>query len=576
MGEQSAQYAKILKALTCAGDLPYIWNSTTDQIEWLGDFSDFIDQEHTEKLKTPGSNHDLNQMLSASDKADRRKSLNACLKQGEKALDCEYYIKLPNGQQILIHDTARTEQDQKTGDIHVYGVIRKMSPDSQSRKDIERKLKEDSLTGFLNRSAFSDVVHQTMQGQEEAMGAVILVGIDQFSIYNEAFGAEEADNIIIAVGARLKDISKDYKDATLARVGGDSFAVYVPALTPHETSVFARKVLSSMSITQLMTPKGPVRANVSIGSARAPAGDATGLDIVNRSETSMQYAKAQGRGCYEPYLASDGDQEQCRKWLKTGDDLFIALNGNRLVLAYQPIVDANTGKADLYECLVRMLRPKKDGSGDELVAAAEFIPAVEHLGLSRVLDKYTLKMAVSELKENKNLTFSVNISAYTISDREWLRTLVALLKNEPKVANRLVVEVTETVAMNDMKKARDFVGTLQSMGIRIALDDFGAGYTSFSQIKTLGVDFVKIDKSFVRNMGACKKDQTFVRTLRDLAQSCNIRIIGEGAETLAEADMLRKDGIGLIQGHAYGFPSIDPPWKKTQLTIAPQNRRQAH
>jgi diguanylate cyclase (GGDEF)-like protein len=569
MGEPQEQYEKLLKALSCAGDIPYVWNTKTDSIEWLGNFDAFIEQKSGHKLKAPVNNQDIYELLGPQDMAERQTKLESCVGSSKNNLDCEYFMHLPNGKELLVHDTAQAQKDEKTGTIFVYGVLRKMAEGHQSRKDILRRLKEDKLTGYLNRSAFREVVENDMQNKPDNSGAVLLIGIDQFNIYNEAFGAEDADNIIIAVGARLEKISSAFEDATLARVGGDRFAVYVPEITPHETTVFARNVFSSLGATQLMTPNGPVRANVSIGSARTPENNVSGQDIVNRAETAMQIAKSQGRGCYEPYLVSEDEQEQCRKWLRTGDDLFVALNGDRLVLAYQPIVDAGTGKPALYECLVRMIRPKKDGTGNELVAAGEFIPAVERLGLSRVLDVYTLKMAVNELKENKDLSFSVNISAYTMSDKDWLRTLVSLVKNEPKVADRLIIEVTETVAMNDMKQARNFVETLQSMGVRIALDDFGAGFTSFSQIKTLGVDFVKIDKSFVKNLGSCKKDQTFVRSLRDLAESCNITTIGEGAETKAEAEMLRRDGINLIQGHAYGFPLIDPPWKRKSPTWTP-------
>ncbi|MGM0422673.1 MAG: EAL domain-containing protein [Pseudomonadota bacterium] len=576
MGEEQEQHAKLLKALSCAGDIPYVWNSKTDNIEWLGNFDAFIDQGADHKLKTPVNNKDINTMLDAHDMAERQESLENCLRfpdQKQSNIDCEYVMRFPNGKKLLIHDTAQAQKDEETGTVFVYGVLRKLPEGHESRKEILKRLNQDKLTGYLNRSAFCDLIQDDMKSKADNSGAVLLVGIDQFNIYNEAFGAEDADNIIVAVGARLEKMSSNFENASIARVGGDSFAVYVPEITPHETSVFARNILSSLGATQLMTPNGAVRANVSIGSARTPENNVAGQDIVNRAETAMQIAKAQGRGCYEPYLVSEDDQEQCRKWLRTGDDLFVAMNGDRLILAYQPIVDAGTGKPALYECLVRMVRPKKDGSGNELVAAGEFIPAVERLGLSRILDKATLKMALKELKENKDLSFSVNISAYTISDKDWMRALVALVKNEPKVADRLIIEVTETVAMSDMKKAREFVGTLQSMGVRVALDDFGAGFTSFSQIKTLGVDFVKIDKSFVKNLGTCKKDQTFVRSLRDLADSCNITTIGEGAETMAEAEMLHRDGIKLIQGHAYGFPLIDPPWKRNAPTWTPNPHR---
>jgi len=147
-----------------------------------------------------------------------------------------------------------------------------------------------------------------------------------------------------------------------------------------------------------------------------------------------------------------------------------------------------------------------------------------------------------------------------LDEPTWLRSLLRQLEGAPEVAERLIVEITETVALKDMTRAISFVRTLQALGARVALDDFGTGHTSFKQIKELGVDIVKIDKGFVRRMGSTKDNRLFVQTLQKLAEGCEVETVGEGAETAHEAEMLQKDGVTYIQGYVYGFPSVERLW----------------
>jgi EAL domain-containing protein (putative c-di-GMP-specific phosphodiesterase class I) len=226
--------------------------------------------------------------------------------------------------------------------------------------------------------------------------------------------------------------------------------------------------------------------------------------------------------------------------------------------AYQPIVDARTREPVHYECLLRMVEPTGG-----IVAAGSFMPAIEDLGMIRPIDRLGFEMAVRDLTAHPSVRLAVNVSGLTTSDRAWLRTAVAVLRNKPDIAERLTIEITETAGLEDIDACARFVATLRDLGCLIALDDFGAGYTSFRHLKQLAVNMVKIDGSFVRNIADNPDNLVFVRTLIDLARNFNLETVAECVETEEEARLLTAEGIDYLQGYAFGKPSMEMRWPAT-------------
>ena len=223
-----------------------------------------------------------------------------------------------------------------------------------------------------------------------------------------------------------------------------------------------------------------------------------------------------------------------------------AMKDNRLKLAFQPIMNGINQEVSFHESLIRL----EDEKG-RVLPAAEFIPAIERMGLSRLVDQFALQEAIQELMMFPELRLSVNVSNLTLANQDWLRSLVYALRDRPSVAKRLIIEITESAVVHDIKKTMRIISTLQDLGCQVALDDFGAGYTAFSQLKNLNIDIVKIDKSFVRNI-ADDHNHLFVKTLRTLAEGVNVKTVGEGAETLAEAQILID--MASLEQSVYGFP----------------------
>jgi EAL domain-containing protein (putative c-di-GMP-specific phosphodiesterase class I) len=193
----------------------------------------------------------------------------------------------------------------------------------------------------------------------------------------------------------------------------------------------------------------------------------------------------------------------------------------------------------------------------KLVPAAQFVPAIEQLGLMRSIDNRVRDLAILELEHNPQVSLAINISGLTATERSWFRGLVARLKERRDIAKRLIVEITETAALQDIDETSRFVSALRALGCKVALDDFGSGFTTFHHLKALTVDVVKIDGSFVRNITTDTENQIFIHNLMALAQALGVSTVAECVETREDADYLANAGIDLLQGYYFGRPEVD-------------------
>jgi EAL domain-containing protein (putative c-di-GMP-specific phosphodiesterase class I) len=248
-------------------------------------------------------------------------------------------------------------------------------------------------------------------------------------------------------------------------------------------------------------------------------------------------------------------QERRRRSSAVGAMVKAALRQDRLLFAFQPVVCAVTGEVDYFECLLRMRR--EDG---DIVTGGEFITTIEHLGLIGLIDRFVLEKTVQELDTHPGVRLGFNVSGLTACDRPWLRSLMSVLRNRPDLARRLVVEITETAALYDIEETARFVDTLRHAGCRVALDDFGAGHTSLRHLQTLAVDIVKIDGSFVRNLADSPENRIFLRHLLGLTRGFGLSTVAECVESAEDAELLRAEGVGYLQGYHIGPPMIERLW----------------
>jgi EAL domain-containing protein (putative c-di-GMP-specific phosphodiesterase class I) len=226
-----------------------------------------------------------------------------------------------------------------------------------------------------------------------------------------------------------------------------------------------------------------------------------------------------------------------------------------VMLAYEPVVSAQSRKLAFYECLMRIVRP--DG---RITHAHEIFPVAERLGLVRMLDHRVLELVVDELTAAPELRVSVNVSPASTVDPGWWLGLGALLRANSSAARRLIIEITETAAIHDVDDARGFVTRVKDLGCGIAIDDFGAGHTSFRSLRKLGVDIVKIDGAFVQNLVKSPDDRAFVQTMIDLARRLKIESVAEWVQDEEAASLLTGWGCDYLQGALIGLASPERPW----------------
>jgi EAL domain-containing protein (putative c-di-GMP-specific phosphodiesterase class I) len=293
----------------------------------------------------------------------------------------------------------------------------------------------------------------------------------------------------------------------------------------------------------------------SIGAINAPRYARTVEEAMSRAQEALDAAKVRRRGSFLAWRPNVERDAQRRANIRVTDEIVTALNERRVVMAFEPVVDTATRQSAFYECLVRMRH-----GDDQLSLAPDIVPIAEKLGLIRLVDHRVLELVVAELTEAPDLQLSLNISPDTTMDPVWWTSIEAMFRAHPGVAERMIVEITETVAIQDLDDVRGFVTRLKNFGARIAIDDFGAGYTSFRNLRKLGVDIVKIDGAFVQNIVRSADDRAFVQTMIDLAHRLGLKTVAEWVQGEDAAQLLRSWGCDYMQGRLIGLASPERPW----------------
>lgn len=447
----------------------------------------------------------------------------------------------------------------------VEGVVRLNNERHAREQHLVQLAQHDPLTGELNRS---HLVASLAEAVEEASRfrsnlAFMLVGIDHLARVNDAFGFDVADQVIGEVARRIR--ARLRGGDLLGRFSGNKFGLILKDCTIDDMTIAAERFLAGIRDEVVPTKSGPVAVTASIGGVSAPRYARNADEALNRAHESLDAAKSRRRGSFAMWRPNVERDAQRRVNIRVTDEIVTALNERRIVMAFEPVVQAASRAPAFHECLVRMRQD--DG---ELLLAPDIVPVAEKLGLIRLVDHRVLELVVAELAASPGVELSLNISPDTTMDADWWASIESLLGANPGVAERLIVEITETVAIQDLGDVRGFVNRLKNFGARIAIDDFGAGYTSFRNLRNLGVDIVKIDGAFVQNIARSADDRAFVQTLIDLARRLEIKTVAEWVQDEPSAIMLRDWGCDYIQGRLIGLASAERPWavRATGVTAA--------
>ena len=427
----------------------------------------------------------------------------------------------------------------------------------------------DALTGLPNRAALQRQLSAALDDLADGRSpgaAVMILDLDRFKEVNDTLGHQHGDQLLIEVGTRLRTAVGD--SGFVARLGGDEFAVLLTGIDDEDRAVrVGRRLLRSLE--QPVSLDGlEVEVGGSLGLALAPAHATDPAALLKRADMAMYDAKAATGGLrvYEP--AEDGDNP---RRLMLVSELRTALNNNRIEVHVQPQARMAGGEVVSVEALVRWNHPELG-----FVPPDEFIPVAERSGLvglvtTRVLDQ-SLAAVADWRRQGVDLSVAVNLSTRSLHDADLVEEVSRLLRRHGVPASRLTLEVTESSVMADPARAIALLHQLRALGVRLSVDDFGTGYSSLSYLKSLPVQEVKIDRSFVTHLSSQEDDVAIVRAIVDLGRHLGLEVVAEGVEDQATWDLLTSMGCDLVQGWhlARAMPTDElVPWMSARTESRP-------
>ncbi len=434
----------------------------------------------------------------------------------------------------------------------VLGAVQDISERKHSHELIQYQASYDNLTGLPNRLLLNESLDKNIAkaSRDNNKLAILFVDLDNFKPVNDSLGHKAGDKVLKEVAKRLKSCVR--ASDTVARYSGDEFIILLQDVDDGSGSLpVAEHIIYSIN-QPIVIDEREVFCGASIGIAIYPDDGGTGEALISNADQAMYVAKESGRNNWH-YFTNEM-QEQSEKRHRLHSKLVSALGNKELTVHYQPIMDLRTGVITKCESLVRWF--EEDG---HQVSTEEFIGLAEEMGVINDIDFYVLEQAGRELSEltqeqGSSVGLSINVSPRIFSAKD--KSMSRWIKLITEVAQKIdvTVEITERVLTQDSKKALLALTQLKDAGISIAIDDFGTGYSSLSYLTKFPIDYIKIDRSFISNIGINESDETLTETIIGLANKLSMRVVAEGIETQQQLDFLKNLGCDFAQGYLLGKP----------------------
>jgi len=405
----------------------------------------------------------------------------------------------------------------------------------------------DSLTGLPNRVLINEQLqHSLMRMSPDKMIAVHLLDLDEFKYVNDTMGHGSGDKLLQVVAERLRPLVRDTD--TIARMGGDEFAILQASVTsPEDAEALARRINDALSLP-IDIDGNFVSIGTSIGIAIGPQDGATAELLMRNADLALYQAKDDGRGAYRRYKADMNEQKQARRIIEY--ELRNALEKDQFELHFQPLVNLSTNEICGFEALARWRHPEKG-----LITPDAFIPIAEECGLITQIGAWTLRQACMVAAPwPSNLKVAVNVSPVQLRDANLMQHVVRAIAASGIAPGRLELELTETACLNDDASMLNILHQIRNMGVRIATDDFGIGYSSLSLLQKFPFDKIKIDRTFVQEMSKSASSLSIVRAVVALAKGLGIPSTAEGVENPEQLASVIAEGCTEMQGYLLSRP----------------------
>ena len=433
------------------------------------------------------------------------------------------------------------------------GLIRDITERKAAEQQIEYQAYHDALTGLANRRLFQE--HLTLalalaQRRSRLIG-VLFLDLDQFKVVNDSLGHSVGDDLLKQVAVRLKSAVRE--GDTVARVGGDEFTIVLQDLAQKDDAVVvAEKILRTIA-EPIDVAGHRLYVTTSIGITTYPDDGSDAETLLKNADNAMYRAKAEGRNTFHMSTEELNRSMQERMTLESG--LHQAMERNEFELYYQPQIDVRTMKVVGMEALLRWRHPQRG-----IVQPSEFIGVAEDRGFIVLIGDWVLRTAcehahaITAATPQRDFRVAVNISPRQFRDQTLVHRVESALLQSGLEPERLELEITESVAMENVDLTLSVLTQLRLLGIRIGIDDFGTGHSSLNYLKRFPIDSLKIDRTFVDDLPDRFEDAAIVRAVIQLAQGLNLRVVAEGVERAEQLEFLRENDCREVQGYYFGQP----------------------
>lgn len=446
-------------------------------------------------------------------------------------------------------------------------TIHDMTEQRRAENQVEYLADHDPATGFLNQHGITLVLENLLEllRRQQKPLACLHVGLSRFAQLNDTYGRQTGDAVLMQIGnflsQHLREINDSVQETSLpiARLGGSRFLLALPEYGLTKARALAETMLTGLARLDIQAGHERLRVDAKTGIVVFPEHGTTAEELIAHAGSALLNAQEQRVGLISVYSHEMHHQEtEAEQWLQR---LHVALERHDFVLHYQPVIEVASGRLSHYEGLIRMTQ-----ANGGLILPGEFIPVAERTGLIARVDYMAMEMAFSQLAaldaQGLDVKLAVNISAAHLGDDALFRWLDRVFAEDTALPARLIFEITETIAVHNIARAKAFMEPLRALGCRFALDDFGVGFTSFTHLRSLPVDTVKIDGSFVRDLATNPENQSLVKAMTEVAHSLGKQVVAEFVESAEILEILRALGVDYAQGYHIGRPGPAPvmPW----------------
>lgn len=560
--------------LAALGQSNYIWQIARDRLDWSENFRALIGFNDGVDLN---SARGFESLLSSESQQTRFAVLQSSIAEAAEgeggSYQCVYAISpkvTSQSEPVWVEDTGRWYADENGKPDYAEGIVRIVSERRKREEFLKRKSELDDLTQLPNRAHLEEMldihIREGLAGGKTS--AFMLIALHDFDQINSIYGFAAGDEILRQVADLLKSAKRDRDLA--ARFSGAKFGFVLDNCDVNELEAAAARMLAKVNGRILETSMGPVSLKACAGACLLPRHAANSHDAVAAVTTALDGSKEMfgtRLAVFDPDKPRATGFEQRSELLKR----FVqTIEDGAMHLAFQPVVGASSHKPVFHEALLRMIPESEGAIGD-----AGFLKIAEGLGLMRLLDNKALSLTLDVLDTCPDAVLSVNVTHDSIADGEWLGLLEARLLEVADLAPRLIVELTESQIVTNICETRRVIEKIRSLGCRVAIDDFGAGYTSFAHLRDLPIDWVKIDGSFCQEFQKDPRNGAFLEAMQRLADRFDVKTVVEWVEDAETASVLAEMGYTCMQGSLFGMPLAILPWEKSREPFNIRNKKKS-